>query len=586
MVFGIWQLSLQSRYWCSQVVYILYGTYVVWVEKMQLQSLLSVGGSFISRREHMPHTSQIAGELAEMGLKNLESIFWNLPTPTLYEHAIRNNECHLAHMGALVVRTGQYTGRAVKDKFIVDEPTSNKHVWWGDFNRSLGEDKFDKLYQRVCLYLESQHIYVQDCLAGADAKYEKKVRVISQDAWHSLFARTMFVRPVDLGRDISLEKPDFTVIHAPHFHAAPGRDGTNSEAFVILHLAKRIVLIGGTCYAGEIKKSIFTIMNYLMPDEDVLPMHASANVGRAGDVAVFFGLSGTGKTTLSSDPERNLIGDDEHGWSSNGVFNFEGGCYAKVIDLSQKKEPMIYAATERFGSILENVGFNIHSRKVDFDDGSLTENTRAAYPIQAIPGAIYPGVSDLPKNIVMLTADAFGVLPPISKLTPEQAMYYFLLGYTAKVAGTEAGLTEPQTTFSPCFGAPFMARHPSVYAKMLGEKMRANNVQCWLINTGWSGGQYGVGSRMDIDLTRALLSAALSGKLDHVEFRADSIFGLNVPTACPGVATAALDIRASWADKAAYDAVAISLAASFHKAFAPFREFVSDDVAAAGPLVK
>jgi len=532
----------------------------------------------------MAHTAQIAGELAELGLKNLESIFWDLPTPVLYEHAIRNNECHLAHMGALVVRTGQYTGRAVKDKFVVDEATSNEHVWWGDFNRPIEEDKFDKLYQRVCLYLESQHVYVQDCLVGADAKYEKKVRVITQDAWHSLFARTMFVRPADLERDISMEKPDFTVIHAPHFHAVPGRDGTNSEAFVILHIAKRIVLIGGTCYAGEIKKSIFTIMNYLLPDEDVLPMHASANVGRAGDVAVFFGLSGTGKTTLSSDPERNLIGDDEHGWSNDAVFNFEGGCYAKVIDLSQKKEPMIYAATGRFGSILENVGFDIRTRRVDFSDGSLTENTRAAYPIQAIPGAIYPGVADLPKNIVMLTADAFGVLPSISRLTPEQAMYYFMLGYTAKVAGTEAGLTEPQTTFSPCFGAPFMARHPSVYANMLGEKMRANGVQCWLINTGWSGGQYGVGSRMDIDLTRALLSAALSGTLDHVEFRTDPIFGLSVPTACPGVSGEALDIRASWADKAAYDTVAVNLAASFHKAFAPFREYVSAEVAAAGPL--
>jgi len=534
----------------------------------------------------MTHLGQITAELTELGLKNLDSIFWDLPTPTLYEHAIRNNECHLAHRGALVVRTGQYTGRAVKDKFIVDEPTCREHIWWGEFNRAFQEGNFDKLFQRVSHYLESQHVYVQDCLVGADSKYEKKVRVITQDAWHSLFARTMFVRPVDLGRDISPEKPDFTVIHAPHFHAIPSQDGTNSEAFVVLHLAKRLVLIGGTSYAGEIKKAIFTIMNYLLPDEDVLPMHASANVGKDGDVAVFFGLSGTGKTTLSSDPARNLIGDDEHGWSGNAVFNFEGGCYAKVIDLSEKKEPMIYAATKRFGSILENVGLDIHTRRVDFNDGSLTENTRAAYPIQAIPNAIYPGVAGLPGNIVMLTADAFGVLPPIARLTPEQAMYYFLLGYTAKVAGTEAGVTEPQTTFSPCFGAPFMARHPSVYAQMLGEKVRANHVQCWLINTGWSGGPYGVGKRMDIDLTRSLLTAALSGELDKVAFRSDPIFGLHTPTSCPGVADEALDIKASWADKAAYDKLARELAASFHKAFTPFLKHVSAEVAAAGPLVK
>ncbi|OIO71591.1 MAG: phosphoenolpyruvate carboxykinase (ATP) [Zetaproteobacteria bacterium CG12_big_fil_rev_8_21_14_0_65_55_1124] len=513
-------------------------------------------------------TEHIRDALIGLGLSNLEYIFWDLPTPRLYEHAIRNREGHLAHMGALVVRTGHFTGRAVKDKFVVDEPASHDHIWWGTFNRPLPEEKFDAIYKRVCRFLEGQQVYVEDCLVGADSQYEKAVRVITQDAWHALFARTMFVRPVDLGRDIAKDKPAFTVIHVPHFHAMPSQDGTNSEAFVLLHMSKRIALIGGTSYAGEIKKSIFTIMNYLLPEEDVLPMHSSANVGKNDDVAVFFGLSGTGKTTLSSDPARKLIGDDEHGWSDHDVFNFEGGCYAKVAKLSKQKEPMIYDATQRFGSILENVGFNTVTRRVDFDDISLTENTRAAYPIQAIPNAIYPGVAAQPNNIVMLTADAFGVLPPIAKLTAEQAMRYFMLGYTAKVAGTEAGLKEPEATFSPCFGAPFMARHPKVYADMLGKKIREQKVNCWLINTGWSGGPYGVGERMDIDATRAMLNAALDGNLDKVPYTTDEFFGLSVPQSCPGVDAAMLNPASTWADNAAYAESASKLAARFDERYA------------------
>ncbi len=527
----------------------------------------------------MPYMmQQITEELASghLGLKNLESIFWNLPSPSLYEHAIHNREGHLAHRGALVVRTGHFTGRAVKDKFIVDEPSSHDKVWWGEFNRAMPENRFDDLLMRVRHYMEGKQVYVEDCLVGADSQYEKPVRVITQDAWHALFARTMFVRPVDLGRELAVGEPDFTVIHVPHFHAMPSMDGTHSEAFVILHMGRRLALIGGTAYAGEIKKSIFTIMNYLLPEEDVLPMHASANMGEdPDDVAIFFGLSGTGKTTLSSDPERKLIGDDEHGWSDSAVFNFEGGCYAKVEHLSEEKEPMIYEATKRFGSILENVGLDTATRRVDFDDITLTPNTRAAYPIQAIENAIYPGVGGPPRNIIMLTADAFGVLPAISKLTPEQAMYYFLIGYTAKIPGTEAGITEPQATFSPCFGAPFMARHPCVYAKMLGEKIRKWNVSCWLLNTGWNGGGYGVGERMDIDLTRTLLSAALSGKLNHATYQTHPIFGLKMPET--------LDPIATWSDHDAYLKSATLLASRFKEAFAQFEDEASPALLQAGP---
>jgi len=527
----------------------------------------------------MPYNkSKISEELAvnHLGLNNLEDVHWNLPTARLYEHVIRNREGHLARNGALVVRTGHFTGRAVKDKFVVDDDTSHDKVWWGEFNAAISEEKFDALYTRVQRYLEGQQIYVEDCLVGADTRFEKPLRVITQDAWHALFARTMFVRPTDTGRELDVDEPEFTVLHVPHFYAMPSHDGTRSEAFVILHLTRRLVLIGGTAYAGEIKKSIFTIMNYLLPDEDVLPMHASANVGENGDSAVFFGLSGTGKTTLSSDPDRKLVGDDELGWSKNHIFNFEGGCYAKAQNLSREKEPLVYDASVRFGAILENVGMDMKTRWVDFDDVSLTENTRAAYQIQAIPNAITPGVADSPNNIVMLTADAFGVLPAISKLTPEQAMYYFLLGYTAKVAGTEVGIIEPKTTFSPCFGAPFMARHPSVYARLLGEKISGGGISCWLLNTGWSGGAYGVGKRMDIDLTRSLLSAALNGEMNDIEYKTHPIFGLQMPQT--------LDPMETWSDQAAYLDTAKALAASFKKAFTQFEDQVPEAVVQAGPL--
>jgi len=523
----------------------------------------------------MPFDRAIRDALADMGICNLEDIFRDLPSPRLYEHVIRNREGHLAHMGALVVRTGHFTGRAVKDKFIVDDPTSHDKVWWGEFNRAFPEEKFDALYWRVCRYLEGRQVYVEDCLVGADSQFEKPVRVITQDAWHALFARTMFVRPVDIGRDIGVREPEFTVLHVPHFHAMPSQDGTHSEAFVILHLARRLVLIGGTAYAGEIKKSIFTIMNYLLPEEDVLPMHASANIGKKGDVAIFFGLSGTGKTTLSSDPSRRLIGDDEHGWSQHDIFNFEGGCYAKVAGLSRDKEPLIYAATERFGTILENVCFDTLTRRVNFNDTSLTENTRAAYPIQAIANAVYPGVAAQPRNVVMLTADAFGVLPPIARLTPVQAMYFFLLGYSAKIAGTEAGINEPEATFSPCFGAPFMARHPKVYAQMLGEKMRRQNVNCWLINTGWSGGPYGVGRRMDIEVTRSVLNAALDGLLDETEYQTDAVFGLHIPRCCPGVDAEILNPANTWHNREAYTQAACRLRQCFEQQYAMLDDAVN-----------
>jgi phosphoenolpyruvate carboxykinase (ATP) len=527
--------------------------------------------------------SAIKQSLEKIGIVNLERIYWNTPTPALYERVVRRREGYLSHMGPLVVRTGYYTGRAAKDKFIVEEPSSQGKVWWGEINQCFPEASFDALCKRVFSYLETQQVFVQDCFAGADPAHEVPVRVITQDAWHALFARTMLIRPVDVGREIGVDDPQFTVVHVPHFHAIPSKQHTNSEAFVILHLGKRLALIGGTSYAGEIKKMIFTWMNYILPQQDILSMHASANVGKDGASAVFFGLSGTGKTTLSADPERRLIGDDEHGWSDEGIFNIEGGCYAKVIQLSAEKEPEIYSMTRKFGTIMENVRFDIESRRVDLDDDCLTENTRAAYPIPNLPNAIYPGVAGHPKNIVMLTADAFGVLPPVAKLTPEQAKYYFLLGYTAKVAGTEAGITEPEAVFSPCFGAPFMPMHPDVYARLLGEKIAKHHVNCWLINTGWSGGPYGVGERMDITDTRAMLNAALSGQLDDVAYREHSIFRLQMPETCPGVDARVLDPVCAWGDARAYEEKARELAGLFHKAFDEIAGDIEPELAAAGP---
>ncbi|MBU0734222.1 MAG: phosphoenolpyruvate carboxykinase [Proteobacteria bacterium] len=522
-----------------------------------------------------------------LGLHDLGQVYWNVSTPGLYEHSIRRYEGQIAHLGPLVVSMGQHTGRAAKDKYIVDEPETTNDIWWGEVNVKYPEEKFDALYKRIAAYLRGKTVFVQDCYAGADDQYRQSVRVINEYAWHNLFARNMFGR---LPRDREVIKnfvPDFTVLHCPNFNADPDEDLTRSGTFVALHLSKKLVLIGGTSYAGEIKKSIFTALNFLLPGQDVLSMHCSANVSKSDsdNVAIFFGLSGTGKTTLSADPDRLLIGDDEHGWSHNGIFNFEGGCYAKVIRLSREAEPEIYECTRRFGTILENVSIDPSIRRIDLDDASLTENTRASYPLTHLPNIVRSGMAGHPRTVIMLTADAFGVLPPIVKLTPDQAMYHFISGYTAKVAGTERGVTEPSATFSACFGAPFMIRHPSVYAQLLADKIAEHKAECWLVNTGWTGGPYGVGSRMKIKHTRALLDAALNGGLNRVEMRTDPMFGFKVPVEAPGVSTEILKPRETWSNPSDYDAQARKLAVSFHENFKQFKDQAPDSVLEAGPQI-
>ncbi len=530
-------------------------------------------------REHGTRRSNYG--LENHGIFNVNDVYWNLSTPALYEEAVRRREGLIAHLGSLVVRTGHHTGRSPNDKFIVREPSSEHHIWWGKVNRPFDPGRFDQIYARLLAYLQLKDIFVQDCFAGADPNYQVPIRVITESAWHSMFARTMFIHPkVDQYPDFV---PEFTIINTPRFHAVPSIDGTNSEVYIIVHFGRKLVMIGGSSYAGEIKKSVFTILNYLLPLEDVLSMHCSANVGADGQVALFFGLSGTGKTTLSADPGRQLVGDDEHGWSEQGIFNFEGGCYAKVIRLSPTAEPEIYQATRRFGTILENVAIDTSTRRIDLDDDSLTENTRAAYPITQIPNAVRSGMADHPSKVVFLTADAFGVLPPIAKLTPQQAMYHFLSGYTAKVAGTEKGVKEPQATFSTCFGAPFMALHPTVYAKLLGEKIKKHQVQCWLVNTGWTGGAFGTGHRMEIAYTRAMVNAALNGKLDDVRFEPDPTFGVHVPDTCQDVPCEVLQPRNTWDDKSAYDEQARKLARMFVENFRQFEGAVAQDICAAGP---
>lgn len=516
------------------------------------------------------------------GLTNINQAYWNLSTPVLYEEIIRRREGFMAHLGPIVVRTGQYTGRAAKDKFIVDEPSSHDKIWWGRINQPFRPEKYQLIFHRLLAYLQGKDLFVQDCFGGADPKYRLPIRVITETAWHSLFSRNMFVRANP--EELAEHYPEFTVIHVPNFHAVPSLDGTNSEAFILLNLSEKTVLIGGTSFAGEIKKAIFTVMNYLLPQKDILSMHCSANIGAGGDVALFFGLSGTGKTTLSADPERNLIGDDEHGWSQEGIFDFEGGCYAKVIRLSQSAEPDIYETTRKFGTILENVAFDSQTRRLNLDDDSLTENTRAAYPITHIPNVAKGHSFDHPKNVIFLTSDAFGVMPPISKLTSTQAMYHFISGYTAKMAGTESdGSTEPSATFSPCYGAPFMALHPSKYADLLEQRLKQHNVNCWLINTGWSGGPYGVGKRLQIAYSRAMVKAALSGELDKVATIIDPIFGLAVPQSCPGVPSDALIQRNTWADKKSFDEYARKLAALFIENFKEFENEMPVEVGQAGP---
>ncbi len=505
---------------------------------------------------------------------------WNLPEAALYEHVIRRGEGTLTAGGAVMCRTGAYTGRRPSDKFIVREPSSEAHIAWGDVNHPMDPRCFDALRQDLTASLAGRELYVQDCWAGTDATYRLGIRVITETAWHSLFARNLFVRRA---AGAAPWGPQFTILAAPSFAADPARHGTRSGVVIAINFAERRVLIGGTSYAGEIKKSVFTILNYLLPLQGVLSMHCSANVGASGEVAVLFGLSGTGKTTLSSDPDRRLIGDDEHGWSDRGVFNFEGGCYAKTIRLSAEDEPEIDRAARGFGTVLENVAVDPATHEPDFDDESATENTRAAYRLSVIGNAVASGQGGHPSAVVMLTADAFGVLPPIARLGPDAALYHFLSGYTAKVAGTEQGVLEPRATFSTCFGAPFLPLPPGRYAELLGEKIARHGARVWLVNTGWTGGPYGVGRRMAIGHTRAMLRAALSGALDDVPFARDCRFNLDVPTACPGVPAAVLRPRETWASPSDYDAQALKLARMFEENFRAFAGAVSTDVADAGP---
>jgi phosphoenolpyruvate carboxykinase (ATP) len=532
-------------------------------------------------REHFGEKHSEVG-LDAHGITNVNDIYWNLHTPALYEEAIRRREGSVAHLGPLVVRTGHHTGRSPNDKFIVQEPSSADHVWWGKVNRPFPVDRFEELHRRMVSYLQLKDVFVQDCFAGADPRYRLPIRVITEYAWHNLFARNIFIRGTP--EELEQHQPEFTVIDCPRFHAIKEVDGTHSELFIILNFSRRLVLIGGTSYAGEIKKSIFSVLNYLLPLRGVLSMHCSANYGPAGDTALFFGLSGTGKTTLSADSSRTLIGDDEHGWNDRGIFNFEGGCYAKMIRLSPEAEPEIYETTRRFGTILENVTFNTITRHLDLDDDSLTENTRGVYPISHVSNATRTGLGGHPKNIIFLTADAFGIMPPIARLTPDQAMYHFLSGYTAKVAGTEKGVTEPQATFSTCFGAAFMTLHPGVYADLLGRRIAEHKVNCWLVNTGWTGGPYGVGQRMKIAYTRAMVNAALNGELNGVEYIPDPTFGVQVPLHCPDVPDELLIPRNTWSDSKDYDAQACKLAGMFGANFKQFEDRVTDEVKAAGPV--
>ncbi|WP_207538017.1 phosphoenolpyruvate carboxykinase [Sabulicella rubraurantiaca] len=520
-----------------------------------------------------------ASALAGTGVVAASTVHANLTAPALVQHALSRGEGRLSADGAFIALTGQHTGRSVQDKFVVDDPAVTDQVWWGKVNQKMAPEKFAGFAARVREWLGARPVlFTQDLYAGADPAHRIRVRLVTTNAWHALFARNMFIRPPVT--ELEGFTPDFTIVHAPEYEAEPERDGCRSSTCIALSFAAKTIVIAGTSYAGEIKKSIFTVMNWLLPERGVLPMHCSANVGKQGDVALFFGLSGTGKTTLSSDPERALIGDDEHGWSDTGVFNFEGGCYAKVIKLSKDAEPQIWDASHRFGAVLENVVADERGH-LDLDDNRYTENTRSCYPIEFIPGIAPGGVAGLPKNVVMLTADAFGVLPPISKLTPAQAMYHFLSGYTARVAGTEKGLgKEPQATFSTCFGAPFLPRHPEVYGKMLAERIARDGADCWLVNTGWTGGAYGTGHRMSIQHTRALLRAALDGSLAHAEFEKDPFFGLMIPKAVPGVPAEVLNPRAAWADKAAYDRTAADLVKRFEANFESFAGAVGEDVKA------
>ncbi|MBI4761618.1 MAG: phosphoenolpyruvate carboxykinase (ATP) [Chloroflexota bacterium] len=525
--------------------------------------------------------------LSAIGVSNLRLAYWNLMTEALYEEAVFRGEGVTVRGGPFVAHTGKHTARAANDKFVVRHTDSENNVWWGVYNRPFEIEKFDALYARLLGYLQGRDVFVQDVYAGADEKYRLAVRFATEHAWHSMFIRNMFIAPQSL-EEYKRFVPDFTIIAAPGFKSAPAVDNTNSDTFIILNFEKRLAIVGNTLYAGELKKSVFTLLNYLLPLDGVLSMHCSANVNPEdpNDVALFFGLSGTGKTTLSADPTRRLIGDDEHGWSDDGVFNFENGCYAKVIGLSAEAEPQIYATTKMFGTILENVPFDPVTRFIDLDDDSLTENTRASYPLDFIANAVPEKKAGHPKNIILLTCDANGVMPPIARLTPNQALYQFISGYTSKVGGTEIGLRdEPEMTFSACFGGPFMVHHPYKYAELLKNKIERYGVKCWLVNTGWVGGPYGVGKRISIRYTRALLNAALTGKLENVPYKTDPIFGFQVPTECPGVPSEVLDPSSSWSDKKEYDRRYRDLAMRFKQNFAKFEDQTPKEVIAAGPKV-
>lgn len=523
--------------------------------------------------------------LSVSGLATQAAQFWNLGPAPLVELAIQRSEGRLSAHGALVVATGKHTGRSANDKFTVRDATTDQAIWWGKSNQPMTPEHFEALYADFMAHAAARpELFVQDLYGGSQADYRVQVRVITEFAWHSHFIRTLLVRPDATALPDFL--PEFTIIDMPSFKATdPARYGARSETVIAVNFARKIILIGGTAYAGEMKKSVFTILNYLLPERGVMPMHCSANIGAAGDTAIFFGLSGTGKTTLSADASRTLIGDDEHGWSDTAVFNFEGGCYAKMIRLDPTSEPEIYATTRRFGTILENVVMDAATRELDFDDASLAENSRGSYPIDFIPNASKDNLGPVPQNIIMLTADAYGVLPPIARLSPDQAMYHFLSGYTARVAGTEIGVKEPSATFSTCFGAPFMPRHPSVYGNLLKHRIAKGGVTCWLVNTGWTGGSYGVGSRMPIKVTRALLNAALDGSLAQASFRRDPFFGFEVPEQVPGIEGDILNPRATWADKVAYDQVAAKLVSEFIANFAQFADHVDEGVRQAAPKV-
>jgi phosphoenolpyruvate carboxykinase (ATP) len=523
--------------------------------------------------------------LSSHGLTNLNQVYWNLPAEALYEELTFRREGRIVHQGPIVVPSGKHTARAANDKYVVREASTEDNIWWGEYNRPYSAEKFDELFSRLQGFLQGKDLFVQDCYAGADPNYRMPVRIITELAWHSLFARNMFIIP-ESHEEYRQHIPEFTVICVPSFKAFPPIDTTGSNTFIALNFDQKLCIIGDTAYGGEIKKSIFTVLNYLLPMEGVMPMHCSANVGDEGDTALFFGLSGTGKTTLSADPNRRLVGDDEHGWSDDGIFNFEDGCYAKVIQLSPSAEPEIFACTRSFGTILENVIYDPTTRRIDLDDDAITENTRASYPLEFIGNSVPEKMAGHPKNIVLLTCDASGVMPPIARLSIDQALYQFISGYTAKVGGTEVGLgEEPEITFSTCFGAPFMVHHPSKYAELLRRKIERYEVNCWLLNTGWVGGPYGVGKRISIGYTRAMLNAALSGELLKVDFVKDPIFGFEVPKSCPDVPGDVLDPASSWPSRKAYMDKYTQLAARFIDNFKKFAPDTPDPVVAAGPVL-